>query len=73
MIDVYIGGDGGSWSCHMDAVLYRCPTETFDHAMLMGTLNTADDLQQIALDAHGKDVEALLEDVTDVWVQADGT
>jgi hypothetical protein len=43
-VDVWVGGDGGDWSCS-DSTLFRIPKELFDYHLLIGQLNTKHDLE----------------------------
>ena len=68
-IDVYVCGEGGYWACY-DSVLYRIPTDLFDYAMMIGSLNTKEDLDFLMEKVHKEDVKYT--DFTDVYVQNDG-
>lgn len=77
MVTLYVGGDGGSWSCS-PSILYRIPTDAFDYYMLLGRLNTPEDLQQVMEEVamkHHEDQFApdTLSECTDVWVFPCGT
>ena len=70
-VDVYVSADGYSWSCS-DSQLYRIPTEVFDRAMAVGSIETQDDLDRLMEnvvynDPRYQNLEDL--DVTDVYVQ----
>lgn len=72
-VDVYVGGDGGSWSC-TDSVLYRIPTEIFDYNMLIGRLNTKEDLDYLISELQaGCSLSAVDNSaMTDIWVAHSG-
>ena len=72
LIDVYVGGDGGSWSC-CDATLFKVPTEAFDLGMLTGRLESAEDLRALVSSCAGDTLRLCAGDLTSVWVQTDGT
>ena len=70
-VDVYVSADGYSWSCS-DSQLYKIPTEVFDRAMAVGSLETQDDLDRLMenivhCNPKYQNLEGL--DVTDVYVQ----
>jgi hypothetical protein len=70
-IDVWVGGDGGTWSCS-PSILYRIPTEIFDYEMMMGTLTTQEDLD-LLMEKLNKNPKVYADDeYTDVHVQYGG-
>jgi hypothetical protein len=73
-VDVYVGGDGLEWSCQ-PAKLYQIPTEVFDENMLIGRLETQEDLQivleEVKLNSIGNP-NAIIHSYTDIWVSYDG-
>ena len=69
---MYVNGDGaGSWQC-FDTPLYRVPTKLFDYYMLLGALNTSDDLQRVVEQGRAEGL-ASVEEHTSVYCAQDGT
>ena len=71
IIDVYVSADGYSWSCS-NSKLYSIPTDVFDRAMAIGSLETQEDLDRLMEnvvhnDPRYQNLEGL--EVTDVYVQ----
>jgi len=73
-IDVYAGGDGGTWSCS-PSFCYRIPTDLFDLNMAIGALNTREDLFALSEQAR-KEIEAGTRNgsapFVEVWAAPDG-
>jgi hypothetical protein len=73
VVDIYVGGDGGTWSCS-DSVLYRIPTEIFDYNMLLNRLNTKEDLDLLISEQMRGESSYSSNDspLTDIWVAHSG-
>lgn len=69
-VTVWVGGDGGSWSCS-PARFFRVPTEVFDYSMLMGRLNSPEDLEEL-IEQTLTDQKAYKQ-FTDIWVSHGGS
>lgn len=70
-IDVWVGGDGVYWSC-VPSILFRVPTQIFDEFMLMGALETKEDLEML-LERISKDGKQYSEVAyTDIYVGQGG-
>lgn len=72
VVDVYVGGDGGCWSCS-PAILFRIPTDIFDLSMVMGRLNSIEDLEVLMEEIRENNIQVDDVDTTDVWVSRGGT
>lgn len=66
-IDVFVGGDGITWSCS-PSMLYHIPTELFNYNMMIGALENEQDLQYLI---NNIDNTVTFDDYTDVYVNAD--
>jgi hypothetical protein len=51
-VEVWVSGDGGDWSCG-PSTHYRIATPVFDHGMMVGRLNTREDLAEAAEQSCG--------------------
>ena len=73
-VDVWVGGDGGDWSCS-DSTLFRIPKELFDYHLLIGQLNTKNDLE-LLMESTRREMQQGLRDIheecTNVYVSHDG-
>ncbi len=73
-VDVWVGGDGGDWSCS-DSTLFRIPKELFDYHLLIGQLNTKHDLE-LLVESTRREMQLGLRDIdeefTNVYVSHDG-
>lgn len=75
LINVWVGGDGEDWSCS-NWMLYKVPKEAFDYNMLIGRLNTKQDLELLIESTRKEyDMKSMnINDVSfiDVYVSHDG-
>jgi hypothetical protein len=75
LVDVWVSGDGGHWSC-LPSKLYQIPTSVFDYYMLIGRLNTQEDLEilisQIAENKTDSTLPNDNEEYTEVWISHGG-
>jgi hypothetical protein len=69
-IDVWVGGDGVYWSC-APSPLFRVPTQLFDEMMLMGALETQEDLEAL-VEKIGNGTQYADDYYTDIWVGQGG-
>jgi hypothetical protein len=51
-VDIFCDGDG-TWSCYPWS-LYRIPTDKFDYSMMLGNLETKEDLSQLVYEARNE-------------------
>ena len=70
-VNVYVNGDGIDWSC-TNSQLFRIPTELFDYYMLIGQLETREDLQKIIDKVASANISCPEDAYTNVYVQSNG-
>lgn len=70
LIDVYIG-EYNYWSC-FPARLFRIPTHIFDERMLLGALETKEDLENLVDQVSNSGKQYIDSDYTDVYVGPEG-
>ena len=73
-VEVWVSGDGGDWSCG-PSTHYRIATPVFDHGMMVGRLNTREDLAEAAEQSEKEIASGQRRDTgewTDVYVALDG-
>ena len=66
MVQVWVSGDGGEWSCG-PSTHYRIPTPVFDRSMAIGRLNTKEDLQEVAEQAAKDEASGVLQETYPAW------
>jgi hypothetical protein len=71
IVDVWVGGDGVYWSC-TPALLYRIPTQLFDECMLLGSLDTKEDLDALVERMIIERIDDDSYSYTDIWVGQGG-
>ncbi len=71
VVDVYVNGDGAEWSCHPPH-LYRIPTELFDYYMMLGQLETSEDLQKLLDKIFNENITCAEDSYTNVYVLPTG-
>jgi len=73
-VDVWVGGDGGDWSCS-DSTLFHIPKKLFDYHLLIGQLNSKHDLE-LLVELTRKELQQGFRDIheeyTNVYVSHDG-
>eukprot|EP01038_Epipyxis_sp_PR26KG_P007927 gene7927-10760_t len=71
IVDVWVGGDGGTWSCS-PSVLYKIPTDIFDYNMMLGCLQTQEDLSALMEKLHYEKIICNEDNCTQVHVSSGG-